>query len=246
MNAPVDLVYIDPQRRSDRGKGLKYFEDCSPDILEILPTLLEKTRNILIKTSPMLDISQALAQLPNTRTVYVVEWRRECREVLYHLTADTNVKPQIKAVHIDDEGEIIHDISFTRTDEKNAHVQYGLPKTYLYEGGAGFIKAGCYKLLAERYGLTKLHPHTHLYTSARLVKDFPGRVFEIAGLYPVRKKGLPFEQVNLAVRNFPDDVKTLYKRLGLKAGGADMGFACTLCDESKVLIHARFLREADS
>lgn len=244
---PIDLIYIDPQRRNDARKGLKYFEECSPNILDLLPLLLEKSSNILIKTSPMLDIQQALAQLPQTRTVYVVEWRKECREVLYHLTRETDdTEVTIKAVSLQNDGTSLHEHSFTRTEEAQTDVQIELPQTYLYEPGPAFMKAGCYKILAKTYGLQKLHQHTHLYTSDSFVPDFPGKSFEILGTYPVRKNALPISKTNLAVRNFPDDVQTLYKRLNLKAGGDDMVFACTYFEEQKILIHAQFLRSTDS
>jgi len=242
MKAPIDLVYIDPQRRNDNRKGLKYFQDCNPNILNMLPILLNKAQNILIKTSPMLDVHQALTQLPQTRTVHIVEWRKECREVLYHLTREpTDNETDIQAVSINDNGEPIHHIFFTRTDNENAHVQYASPQKYLYEPGPAFMKAGCYKLLSERFSVSKLHAHTHLYTSEVLVSDFPGRTFKIFGLYPVRKNALPISKINLAIRNFPDDVQGLYKRLNLKAGGDEMAFACTLHDEQKILIHGKII-----
>ena len=242
MLKPVDLVYIDPQRRDDQRKGLKYFEECRPNILNLLPTLMDQAQNVLIKTSPMLDIHQTLKQLPQTRTVYVIEWKKECREVLYHLTPDGHdIEAEICAVSLDDNGTSSHKLCFTYAVEKTVRSEYAQPQTYLYEPGPAFLKAGCYEYLASRYDVEKLHPHTHLYTSDAVIQNFPGKSFEILGLYPVRKKLLPVSQAHLALRNFPGDVKTLYKQLNLKAGGDDMVFACTCLDEKKTLIHARFL-----
>ena len=247
IELPVDLIYIDPQRRNKMRKGLKYFEECSPDIIDLLPVLLEKSSNILIKTSPMLDIQQALAQLPQTRTVYVVEWQKDCREVLYHLTREPNhAEVTIKAVSLKDDGTSLHEYTFIRTEEKEAIVQFDLPQTYLYEPGPAFMKAGCYKSLSDTYGVKKLHQHTHLYTSDIFVPNFPGKSFKILGTYPVRKDALPVSKTNLAVRNFSDDVQTLYKRLNLKPGGNDMVFACTCLEEQKILIHTQFLYNTDS
>ena len=92
---------------------------------------------------------------------------------------------------------------------------------------------------AQRFGLSKLHPNTHLYTGDMLVADFPGRVFEvnrILGFSKKELKALGIKQANLAVRNFPEHVDTLKKRLKIGDGGDTYLFAATLGDETKVLI----------
>jgi hypothetical protein len=115
----------------------------------------------------------------------------------------------------------------------------------LYEPSAAFTKAGAYRLLAARFGLHKLHPHTHLYTSTELCPDFPGRIFQIYGIYPASGKGLPVTQASITIRNFPAEAATLMKKLGLKDGGDDTLMACTLMDGQKALIHVRKTSQSD-
>ena len=196
----------------------------------------------MIKTSPVLDIDYAITVLQCVKEVHVVEWRGECREVLYILDPHQETAPDsipINAIAIDDSGMAIKKFQFTRAEEKNADAIFAMPEQYLFEPGPAFQKAGCFKTLATRYDLKKLHPHTHLYTSATPCPDFPGRAFMIKGVYPPRAKNLPFSKANLTLRNYPGSVADLRKKLKLADGGEDYLFACTLKDDSKTLIHTR-------
>ncbi|MCB1650466.1 MAG: SAM-dependent methyltransferase [Alphaproteobacteria bacterium] len=240
---PVDFVYVDPQRRDAGQKGKYRLESCSPDILSLLPALLERAGVVMLKTSPMLDIREAIRVLGCVSAVHVVEWRGECKEVLYLLTSQAqNLEPDdipVRAVRIDDQGGALGSFEFTHGMESAAVCEYSLPLAYLYEPGPAFQKAGAFKSLAVRLGLKKLHEHTHLYTSESLVEGFPGRVFEVCEVYPAKAKALPFARANLAVRNFPQKAEDLVKLLKIKGGGDEYVFACTFMDGRKMLVHGR-------
>jgi len=224
----VDLAIIDPQRRNQSRKGLYKLEECSPDITSILPYI--KAKQILLKTSPMLDIDQAIKQLTCVQAVHVVEWQGECKEILLTLSLESpkNQNPPITAVKIDNHGAPINMFSYTREEEKEAHAEINEPQKYLYEPSPAFIKAGGYKSIASRYKAPKIHLQTHLYTSNIPIQDFPGRSFEIIDTYPAKSKKLPIQKANLKTRNFPQDTATLKKKLNLKDGGEDYLFACTM------------------
>ncbi len=237
-----DLVYIDPQRRDDQAKGLFRFEDCSPDILKLMPALREKTAKVLIKTSPVLDIRQAIAQLGLVAGVHVVEWNRDCRETLYmidFLNAHDPGDVPVTAVAIGDDGMPGMKLTFTRRQEQEAQPQILPPGKYLYEPSPAFQKAGCFRYISAHYSLAKLHQHTHLYTSDALCADFPGRTFKIEGIHTPDRKAMPVDKANLTIRNFPSGTDSLRKKLGIRDGGDDYLFACTLADERKAVIHAR-------
>ena len=81
--------------------------------------------------------------------------------------------------------------NFAFTENEELEAQWTLADNvgrYLYEPGAACMKAGCFKLLSQRYGLDKLHRNSHLYTSDELVPDFPGRIFEVVNVVPFDKK----------------------------------------------------------
>ena len=186
----------------------------------------------------MLDISQALRELHSVSEVHVVSVSNECKELLLVLRPKTQDDTPIHTINY--HGEHMHSFSYSANEEATASCSYASTiKRYLYEPNSSLMKAGCYRLPAQRFELEKLHPNTHLYTSDSLASDFPGRIFEVKSLCGFNKKelkSLNCKQANLAVRNFPEHVDTLRKRLKIKDGGNIYLFATTLNDETKSLI----------
>lgn len=239
---PCDFIYADPQRRDQNSKGKFRFEDGSPDIVGLLPSLLSKAPVVMLKTSPVLDIKKAIDSLYCVTAIHIVEWHGACREVLYIMRRNAKISADdvpLTAAVLNDEGTKHRSLIFTRAEEHAAALVTGPPEDWLYEPSPAFMKSGCFNLIAARWGLRKLHDHTHLYTGPAALDDFPGRVFRIEGVYPGDGRGLPFTQGHIAVRNFPVGAEALRARLKLKDGGDDYLFACTLADDRKALIHGR-------
>ncbi len=242
--ASCDCVYIDPQRRYDRRKGLFRFEDCSPDVTLILPDLLQKTKIVIIKASPVLDIRQGIKALKHVRAVHVVEYNNDCKEILFVLDKDANSSADDMprhAVILDDAGQAARHMVFTAAEEKKTDVSYSAPLSYLYEPSPAFMKTGGYNIIAARYGLKKLHPHTHLYTSDTFLHSFPGRAFRVVDILPVQRKAITLKKANLTVRNFPMHVEDLRKKLGISEGGDSYIFACAYLDKLKTQKNALVL-----
>ncbi|MEM7651528.1 MAG: class I SAM-dependent methyltransferase [Pseudomonadota bacterium] len=239
----IDLAIIDPARRDDARKGKFKLEDCAPDITALLPTLLQKTKSIMIKTSPMLDISEGIKALKSEQgsvhEVHVIEWRNECKELVFILKASLCEQPKIIAVSINDQGEVQKYLSFTQEEEANTSLALSMPKKYLYEPGPAFQKSGGFNSIARRFNVEKLHAHTHLYSSDELRPDFPGRAFKICAQYPPKKENIPVKKANLKARNFPMSTENLRKKLKIQDGGPDYLFACTLQDGSKAILHGQ-------
>lgn len=240
----IDFIYLDPQRRSGSRRGRFEFKDCEPDVLAVLPKLLGNAHVVMIKTSPMLDIQKAAEDLgPSVQACHVVQWQGQVKELVLVLHSDKimdkNALPVIVS-SIDDMGQANETFVFKKEEEDEIKVRYSRPLAYLYEPSAGILKAGGFKTVAHRHSLFKLHPATHLYTSATPVQNFPGRVFEVLDILPVNKKKLqevlPERQANLSTRNFPQNSDNLKKKLGLKDGGKIFIFACTLPDKDHALI----------
>ena len=258
----VDCIYIDPARRDVKGKKTADLSLCSPNLLEIRDTLLEKCNTLLIKLSPMFDISSALEVFPECKQVHVVSVKNECKELLLLVEdgfcgeteivcvdlEELGVRSEELGVSVQTSGEPsllelsrvqleITSVASNLRKEKGEIISYSFPKAYLYEPNASIMKAGLFKTVANKYNVQKLHPSTHLYTSEELVPNFPGRSFEIKRVTKVQKKEIQdIEKANLSTRNFPGNVADLRKKLKLKDGGDVYIFACTLNDNSKVLI----------
>ena len=248
----VDCIYIDPARRDVKGKKTADLSLCSPNLLEIRDILLEKCNTLLIKLSPMFDISSALEVFPECKQVHVVSVKNECKELLLLIEKGFAGEAEIVCVDLDNQarrglslGRQVSEHSddacivelAVKSKETLLEVNYSAPKSYLYEPNASIMKAGLFKTIAKKYNVQKLHPSTHLYTSEEFVPNFPGRSFETKRVTKVQKKEIQdIEKANLSTRNFPGNVADLRKKLKLKDGGDTYIFACTLNDNSKVLI----------
>lgn len=239
---PVDCLFLDPARRDSHGGKTVKIADCEPDVSALEPLLLEKGKRVMVKLSPMLDIFSALRELKHVCEVHVVAVNNECKELLIMLEKGTEAcsDPVVCCEQAVD-NFLSEPFRFTYPEEKKADCPLAVSvEEYLYEPGASLMKAGPFRLLAERYGLRKLHPDSHLYTSGRLV-DFPGRRFRVTGVSGFGKKELKaflhgVDKANLTVRNFPAAVADLRKRLKLREGGDVYLFATTLGNNEKVIV----------
>lgn len=240
-----DLLFIDPARRDNTGKKVVAISDCEPDIAAIQQLLLAKSTWVMVKLSPMLDITQTLNLLPHTQEVHVVAVNGECKELLLLLTseADSN-RALIHCVNLsaDEQAPLPETFKFTADEEAASVCEYAnAPEAYLYEPHAAILKGGAYRIVAQRYGLKKLHPNSHLYTASHCVSNFPGRTFTVSsygGFSKKELKELP-KKANVSIRNFPSKVEDLKKKLKIIDGGEEYLFATTLHNGEKKWIRCR-------
>ena len=242
LTEPVDVIYLDPARRGQSQERVHLLQDCEPDVLGLLHLLLQKSKTVLLKTAPMLDIELALQELQNVVRVWVVAVQNECKEVLYLLSAQAPAFPAITAVHIKP-NQPPEEISFTKAEEEQATVTFAEPQRYLYEPNTALLKAGGFKWLSERYGLHKLHRNSHLYTSVDVCEAFPGRIFEITAKPKASvkelQKLLPEKKASITVRNYPLTVAQLRGKVKLKEGGQEYLFATTDLHNKPILLLCR-------
>ncbi len=236
----VDCIYLDPARRDQYGRKVVSLTDCEPDLTQLLPALFEKSKRILVKYSPMLDLSSALAALQGVAEVHVVAVNNECKELLFLFDRErSGEEMRIVCAHLTRGG--LSSIFFTKEEERGAVCSLAKEMgTYLYEPNVSLLKGGAYRLLSQRYSLSKLDVNTHLYTSNEMVADFPGRIFKVESCFSMGKSELKqnlagVESANLSVRNFPQTVLQLRTKLKLKEGGDLYLFATTFAGK-KVLI----------
>ncbi|MDO4956621.1 MAG: class I SAM-dependent methyltransferase [Bacteroidales bacterium] len=234
----VDWIFLDPARRDAQGGKVVRIEDCEPDVTALEEQLLQKAERVMVKLSPMLDISQALQTLKHVVAVYVIAQHNECKELLLILGRETMERSKIKITSINNE----QTFTYTLQQEESALPRYAQQVgTYLYEPNAALIKSGAYKSVACSYGVGKLHISSHLYTSEEKVETFPGRVFKVQGVYGFGKKDLKdlkaaSPKANLSIRNFPSSVAELRKRLKINDGGENYLFATTLNNSDRILV----------
>ncbi|HJV78425.1 MAG TPA: hypothetical protein VJ602_08585 [Paludibacter sp.] len=240
----VDWIFIDPARRSSSGKKVVLLSDCEPDVSALSTVLLEKSNRIMIKLSPMMDITAALRELPTTSEIHILSVENECKEVLLILSQSVQNNKKIKTINFgkSNENQVFE---YSIDDELNAIASFtSAIEKYLYEPNAAIMKSGAFKLVGDRFNLRKLHKNTHLYTSNKLLPDFPGRIFETLHLWGNSKAELKelaqhLPKANITTRNYPISVDELRKKLKIKDGGDTYLFACTLADEQKIIIECK-------
>jgi len=244
----VDFIYIDPARRSSSGRKTVLIEDCTPNIIELENIIGQKCDTAIIKLSPMLDISRALTSLNDVSEVHIVSVANECKELLF--VKNTNKVTETKFCCINITNNKTEKYIFTRSGEESA-LPFFSPdiKRYLYEPNASVLKAGAYKKIALDFGLAKLHPNSHLYTSEALNENFPGRKFVVKESFTFGKKELKsklqsIKKANITVRNFPLSVDEIRKKTSIKEGGDIYIFATTLANEEKILIIAEKIQKS--
>lgn len=238
--SPVDCLFIDPARRNEHGGKTVAIADCEPDVAALEELLLSKARRVMVKLSPMLDLTLALRDLNHVCEAHIISVNNDCKELLLLLAQEPTQAVTIHCVNLTSKGN--QHFAFTREEEQEADCDYtDQVEGYLYEPNASLLKAGAFRSIASAYSLRKLHPNSHLYTADTLVEEFPGRVFRVLARGSFNKKEMKEllgegKKANITVRNFPASVAELRQRLKLSEGGDTYLFATTLCDEQKVLI----------
>ena len=236
-----DTIYVDPHRRGEYDRRLYDIRDCEPDVTKLKEGLLEHCRRLMVKLSPMADISQTLHLLPECREIHIVSVKNECKEILAILEKEGGGPVRICASEIEGGGEI-HSFSFLTEEEEACTAGIAEePEAFLYEPYSSVIKSGAFKLLAQRYGTPKLGKNSHLYTGKVPDPGFPGRKFRICSCMSLsakelRKLSKVYPQANITVRNFPLSVNEIRKISRIKEGGDVYIFATTLSDDRKIYI----------
>ena len=234
-------IYLDPARRLESGKKAVLLSDCEPNVALLQDKLLEKSTRVMIKLSPMFDIAALRHELKHIREIHIVAVANECREIIVMLERNYNAQPEIKTTNYSRIGTI-EKFEFTAGDEQGAEITFTTAlRQYLYEPNAAIMKSGAFGLISEKFRLNKLHINSHLYTSDRLIDDFPGRIFCVQTTIDFSKKSLSnlndeVKKANLTIRNFPLTVNELRKKLKIPEGGDVYLFATTLADNKKVLV----------
>jgi len=235
-NKTYDWIYIDPSRRHDSKGKVFFLNDCLPNVPAHLDLLFSRSKNIMIKTSPLLDFSVGINELKHVKTIHVIAVNNEVKELLWVLEADYHAPTRIKTINIKKATREV--FNFSLEDEKHTESQYSLPRSYLYEPNAAILKSGAFHQITEQLELHKLHKHSHLYTSDT-IKAFPGRTFKIDSILPYNKKHLKklgITKANITTRNFPESVQKIRKKLNIKDGGDLYLFFTTDLNDQKVVL----------
>ena len=248
---PADWIYLDPARRNENGGKTVLMTDCTPDVTQLLDTLLNKARCVLLKLSPMLDWQYAVSVLNReeciVREVHIVAVKNECKELLLVLSrscfgdADTLCEQRLSVICSNDSETFSYDFTEENKTFLSVFQNTLLPGMFLYEPYSSLMKAGAFALFSARFKVASIAAHSHLFVSQQLRHGVFGRKFQIKAISSLNKKEVKaalqgINQANIAVRNFPMSVAELRKRLRLREGGAVYIFATTDTQNQKRLL----------
>ena len=263
-----DIVFLDPARRAGDGRKVFLPEDCQPDVTALLPELFVAARYILLKLSPMADISLCVKRFGYVREVHAIAAEGECKELLLLLDREWNGGYTITAY------ENGSTLTWSPEEESAAAVQFASaedltpghssgaalpsaasfpappssPAGFLFEPGKALMKAGAFRLLCGCFGLKKLDTHTHLYVTEAVPAELAplGKTFRILETLPLDKRtlkeaGRRYPRAEVTARNIPMTSDELRKRLGCASGGDIHLFGVRTAAAGNVLLIAKEL-----
>lgn len=238
QNQKFDWIFIDPSRRNDLKGKVFLLKDCLPDVTVLLEDYFECSDNILIKTSPIYDISVGISELQNVKNIHIVAVENEVKELLFELHKGYKSSVTIKTINFTKGNPEIFDF----VPDNEIETSLSEPKKYLYEPNAAIMKSQGFGALSKYHNITKLHRHSHLFTSEQPI-DFQGRAFEIEMVFPYKKdfmkKELQSKKANISVRNFPETVAQIRQKWKINDGEDHYVFFTTDLKNEKIVVLCR-------
>ena len=243
-DARPDIVYMDPARRGEGGKKVFLIEECTPDVLTLKEQIFKHCRHILIKLSPMADITMVCSRLGSAcREVHVVAYGGECKELLIWMDREWNGEYSITAVEISRLASLARNDGIATLSSKDTPLSYQdtllssqatllssraqSRDLFLFEPGKALMKAGLFDLIRDYFGIEKMGVSTHYYLTddESKVKDLKkfGKVYSIISIQPLDKRTIKaaaaaFPRAEVTARNIPMDTETFRKKLGITSG----------------------------
>ena len=240
-----DVIYLDPARRDENKNKVFEIESSQPNVLKLIDVLKSKSKRIILKLSPMMDLKQIEKSFENISDIHIVSLKNECKEILVEIK-NQEVKEinyhcvDIKSINFENDklflcfNEIIQRNNFLI--QRNNFLKQRLFK-YLYEPNVSILKLGRFDALIEKYDFEKLHRNSHLFTSENLIENFEGRSFEVIEQRNASPKALKdIKKANITVRNFPQTVSEIRNKTKIKEGGELYLFFTTIGNEEKTCI----------
>ena len=252
-----DIIYMDPARRGEGGKKVFLIEECTPDVLTLRDELFGHAAHILIKLSPMADITMVCERLGSTcREVHVVASGGECKELLIWMDRDWNDEYTVTAVELPPSypATPARTFSFKPSEEKECiytpadisrHIGNHSEGLYIFEPGKAMMKAGAFNLMSTRLNAGKLGHSTHYYITDVAGEELihSGKVFRVIRIDKLDKRsvkavGKEFPKADVTARNIPMTSEELCRKLGCASGNGIHIFGLKSDKEGALLITA--------
>ena len=229
-----DVIYLDPARRDDHKNKKFLLEDLSPNLLEIQEKLIKICDQIIIKLSPLIDISYLISVLKNIFKIEIIAVKNEVKELLVFMNSKfESENVEISCINLESDDVVF---SFNFNDEKERNAMFSEPQKFLYIPSNAVLKSGGFNSLSEKFSLKKLHPNSHFYTNDERLEGFSGRVLEIEIVdSKTIKKG---DQFNIISKNYPLTPEEIKKKYKISDGGNSY-LIFTQTQKGKIILKSR-------
>jgi len=207
-----DLLYLDPSRRNSSGRKF-LIEDLEPDLSIWMDRFIQISGKLMVKLSPLSDLSSLIKKFHQITEIHLIAVKNEMKELLLICEINSNQNPKIKAVNLESTQT---EFEFNFEEEKTSKERFSDPEKFIYEPNAAVMKSGGFKLIGQKFNLNKLEKNTHLYTSDGLVKEFPGRIYQVLEEIKDLKKEISNKVFHLISRNYPISADEIRKKYRLK------------------------------
>lgn len=239
----ISACFIDPSRRdkADSSSRLYSLESCEPDVKKIIDSISDKSDFLIVKASPMIDISQTIKYIDGISDIWIISIKNDCKELLFKVDFKQETeKISIHTINYENSRVETFDSVFGNNDyaSKFATPEIG---NYLYLPNSSIMKANLFGAISKSFKLAKIAANSHLYSSPNKKNYFPGKIFLIDNICGMSKSEIinlrnRIKKANIACRNFPLTPDALKSKLKIKDGGEVYIFATTTAENKHILL----------
>lgn len=241
----VAMVFIDPARRSPTGKKVFLPEECSPNILEMLPSIWNHTDTLMLKLSPMADISMLERRFTSLSEIHIVGVGAECKEILCILRKGWDGGPSLKVVQL---GAGSVDFKPERDGLEGTYSPSVSPGDILFEPLPAMAKSGQYAGICESFGLVRLGKNVNIFKPSGPDTDFERaraffktfKVVEVSGYgrQAFRETGMKYPSADVCAKNLPIRSEDLKKKMGIN-GSSDVHIFALGLEKATIIVTRR-------
>lgn len=210
-----DWIFVDPDRRGEKGEKLVLLEDCSPDVVALYPQLRRVADRICIKCSPLFDTAEAERKFGDC-SVEVLSLAGECKQVNIYIDGH---KPTLSAVAVglgrfSIERSNAHDYSFVdMVADLSSYKYLTLPDVSLVHS----------RLTAAAFaGKADIWSNNGVALSVEMPEGVLGRVFEIGEVFELGdkqlKRQLKGKRIEILRRDSPLSSSEICRKFSVKEG----------------------------
>ncbi len=216
-----DWVYIDPSRRSQHKTKVVDLKKYSPDVPAMLPHLFRFTERVMIKISPVADLTYLYRLFSCIDSIHIVAVKNECKEILLLLNRSLQ-QNNGNIVTVNIHTNRMQQFAFERNnlidDRKYIFSKNSYTGHYFYLPNAAVNKAQGYGALCRKYGLQFISDNTHIFVGSEVISGFPGSVFRF--VEAVNPKKMPVADYQVILKNYPLSHAAFLKKYKLTTNNA--------------------------